>query len=173
MKDYSFGDKEYRKTFIKKYRVSNDKTQYIIYYADGSIRHVDRTPESRQQITEIMKQQIEAAYSRISNRDSVSHYQGEDILAYLVEVLAIKLKEKDIIKNKLFADNLDFINELIRNRDLAWTNNLSLWLQDQIIWPWNKRENGYEFTLSSADMFSLGDVKELVMCAQQQGKKSN
>lgn len=150
MKDYSFGDKEYQQEFILNYKIIEDGSKIRIYYANGKTKEMERFWQYY--VEKRMVEQINKAYDVLTS--SKVDYSSMSLLRNILRTIDIKSKEKDITKNKIFIDNLDVINENLRDR--RWTLQFPLYLQDKIIW---RRQY---FDVVDANHFSLKEVTAIV-----------
>lgn len=103
-----------------------------------------------------MKKQINTAYARLHN--ATVDYGSVNMFERIRQVIAIKTKAADIEKNKLFMDNLDFINRAIEDDDWDWLSDLLPRTHDILLYEVFMNP----LTLSSADYFTLEDVQSIL-----------
>lgn len=175
MKDYSFGNVEYRKSFICGYKISEDGKSIIINYANRRTETISYTLENEKKIIATMYKQINEAYKRL---ESTLNSKEMGVFKYIKTILALKLKEKDIIKNKMLIDNEKYLNSAL-NHSKQWVLELPKYLQDILIWnlydnqPYfdfkNIHRNTFEFNLNSINHFSLNDLEKVMNCIEDYG----
>lgn len=156
MKDYTFLTKTMKESFILKYAFYEDKI--IVYYADKDIVSFKNTSKNLRQIQDMMKEQIEVAYLKLQQEKDCP--EKRKLLNYLKNFILLKIKERDIIKNKLFLDNLNNLQLYSQNKEFLSFFPLSL------VKTWNNLENEdgsrKSFTINDASKFSLKEVITLV-----------
>lgn len=162
MKDYSFGDREYQKRFILRSNISEDHKYIIVYYASGEIHKFPYTYEMFQKIEERKKEQIQKAYEVVHS--STIDYGNVKFIEYIKRYIAIKLKAKDIDKNKVFLDSLEYMNKALR--DISWLDKIPIHLQEYFLWDSARRN----VVLDDADYFSLKDVNIIVSTIKKHTK---
>lgn len=153
MKDYSFGDKEYQKDFILNYQIIEDGIYMIVHFANRRKEKWLNTVSNQEYVLRKMKKQINEAYEKLHH--STIDYSAMSLWDYMATYMAMKLKAKDIEKNKLLLENLDYFNKALVY-DRWWTFQLDLYLQDRLIW------NHFSFTLNRADEFTLKELRAIL-----------
>ena len=162
MKDYSFGDKDYQQNFILRSELSKDYKSIIVYYANGEVRSFPNHYYTLELIEKKKREQIERAYSILHE---ITTEDNENLTRTIQRYIAIKLKAKDIEKNKIFLDNLEAINETLRiNHEIVL--HFHMFLQNRFIWGLDYPGEPYgavtSLCLDDADKFTLKEVKEIV-----------
>ena len=168
MKDYSFGDKEYQKTFIVNYKPTKDYSQFIVYYADGNIDYKQNTIANEREILETMANQINRAYDLLHNSSidysSVNLFEGIIRLATMKvpmkevgQFISVKQKENDIEKNKLILDNEEYFKRITQRGNIGeWVMSLPLYLQDRLLYGIGGPD---KINLTTADKFTRKETQ--------------
>lgn len=158
MKDYSFGDLNYQSCFILEYYVR--KYQIDIFYANGKVDYMENKKENIEYLDSIMALQVEKAYQYVQK--CLINYKKTGLIEYLRQFVAIKLKVKDIYKNKLLLDHLKDINQTIETKKLSWVMQINdLYIQDYFLWNFGKKWNR-RLTLNNAKDFSYSQMRDIV-----------
>ena len=85
MKDYTFGDTEYKKRFILNY-MEDEKNHYLVaHLADGNKQIYDNNPQNEKMLLEYMEEQVKRASTEISKVEI--DYTNTNILQYLKKYL--------------------------------------------------------------------------------------
>lgn len=158
MKDYSFGDSIYQRDFILSYDFTDDYKNIITYLANGEIKYFVNNPKNLKRILTKMRNQINRA-SNVLDQLSVDHNKIS-----LQEYISIKLKAKDIKKNKLFLENLNRINNLITDTNSNWKLQLSGKLAYILV------GRTHPLSLRDADDFSSKNIKKLINIMDKKSK---
>ena len=151
MKDYTFGEREYKENFILNYTLWENNTYLIVRFADGHKAAYKNTIDNKKMILERMKKQVLKADEYTKNI-KVKHTKM-NILRYLRMYLMVKTKMNDIEKNKLIIENIDCINYIL-DTGIHYFFDIPIYIERRITWK--------DFNLNSADKFSLDEVKQIM-----------
>lgn len=188
MKDYTFGNVTYKQNFILGYTREENNRYLVAHYASGRIETYENNLGNEQGLLKRMATQIEIAnnavhngiidYSKTNLRDYLKMYSMADMvledlgsitthdkidrLNYLKNYFMVQSVIKDIDKNKLLLDNMNYLNAALAY-DMRWTLKLPFPLHDKLVWGnLAKGIGSFRFTLNEADAFTLKEI-ELIL----------
>lgn len=164
MKDYSFGDKKYQEQFILKSYVTEDYDYIIVHFANGKKEKWPNTCENQRFLLERKKDQIQKAYDVVQSFQNTD-YSGTNIFEYIKNYISIGSKANDVIKNKIWLDNLEYIKKALLY-DMHWVLDCSIHMQNRFIWNWKQ----LPLTVDTADEFTLKEINDMLHYIDEQSK---